>query len=152
MFEEIEIKILEINPQKIRAILKKEKAKFIKKVLQKNVFFANDYIKNKKIVVRIRCDNKNCWLTIKSPPKIINNHKVRKEYELKLQNFTFGEQMLALTGFKEVGLYEAKREYYQLNHCSIEIILLPQIPVYLEIEGSEKETQKGTDHLQLYTK
>ncbi len=140
--KEIEIKILEISPVKIRNMLKKNKAKFVKRVLQKNNIYSNFSAKRKKTLVRLRQEGSNCWLTVKGPKKIINNHKVRKEYEMKIKSFEFGEKMLNLLGFKKISHDERKREYYKLKSCSVEIIKLPKIPIFLEIEGNEKNILK----------
>ena len=56
--DEVEIKIMEINPRKIRKILK-EKAKFVKKVLQRNYIYTNPVMRLKGRFVRIRTEGKN---------------------------------------------------------------------------------------------
>ena len=56
---EIEIKILEIQPNKIKKILKQNNAKFIKKVLQTNIIYDNSHTQNKGITVRLRKENNN---------------------------------------------------------------------------------------------
>ena len=142
MNKEIEIKILEINPNKIKKILKKNKAKFIKRVLQKNVVYDNAYTKSKGVTVRLRKEGKEVSFTIKSPKKVVRGHKVREEYETNLENFEVGEKMLIGMGLKKIAETEAKREYYKWDKCSVEIVKMPKIPVFLEIEGLEKDIAK----------
>lgn len=142
MNNEIEIKILEINPKKIEAALLKNKAKFIKRVFQKNAYYETEDTKKSKVFVRLRREGKNCWLTAKSPQIIKNNHRIRKEYEMQLPSFKFGHELLTLLEFKQALISEAKRKYYKLFSCSVELVTLPKIPTYLELEGSEKNILK----------
>ena len=140
--KEVEIKILNINPSKIKNIVLKNGGKKIRKVFQKNVFYENQITKKKGIVVRIRQEKQNFWLTLKSPMQIQKGHKVRKEYELNIDSFEFAEGMISLLGLKQIGIGECKREYFKLKNCIVEIIEMPKIPTFLEIEGSEQNILK----------
>ncbi len=146
MINEIEVKILNVDADKILAILKENKAKFVKDVFQRNTIYANSHTKKEKVAVRIReetnKDKKTTILTIKSPKKIVNNHKIRKEYEIIIPSFEFGDEMLKLQDYKIIGLTEIKRKYYHLNKCSVEIINMPNIPTFIEIEGDEENILK----------
>ena len=137
MIQEIEIKILNVNADKIRQTLRENNAEFVKDVFQRNTMYENEHTKQEKVAVRLREENKDCIFTVKGRATIQNNHKVRKEYEVKLPSFEFGDEMLKLQGFKIIGVNEAKREYYKLNECSVEIINMPNIPTFIEIEGTE---------------
>lgn len=142
MINEIEIKILNVDADKLRQILRENNAEFVKDVFQRNTMHSNEYTEKEKVAVRIREEtNKEkttTILTIKSPNIIVNNHKTRKEYELILPSYEFGDEMLNLQGFKIIGIGEAKREYYKLKECSVEIINMPNIPTFIEIEGEEE--------------
>ena len=111
---EIEIKILEIQPNKIKKILKQNNAKFIKKVLQTNIIYDNSHTQNKGITVRLRKENNNTIFTVKSKTKIVNGHKIREEYEIETDDFKSIEKMLELIGLKMSAYTEAKREYWKL--------------------------------------
>jgi len=139
---EIEIKILEIQPNKIKKILKQNNAKFIKKVLQTNIIYDNSHTQNKGITVRLRKENNNTIFTVKSKTKIVNGHKIREEYEIETDDFKSIEKMLELIGLKMSAYTEAKREYWKLFDCSVEIMKMPKIPTFLEIEGKEKNIIK----------
>ncbi len=139
---EIEIKILEIDPNKIRRILRLNKAKFIKKVLQKNIIYENPYTKSKGLAVRIRREGKYTNFTVKSKVQFIKGHKIRREYETEITDFKALEKILELIGLKRSSYAEAKREYWQLFGCSIEIMKMPKIPVFIEIEGAKKNILK----------
>jgi len=147
MHDEIEVKILEISIAKTLATLRKLHAKEIKNVFQKNFLYGNEFVKKKKIVVRLRVEGKRCWLTVKSPSKIVHNHKIRKEYEIEIPSYKFGHAMLSVQGYKIMGLNEIKRRYFSLYGCSVEIVQLPTVPPYLELEGTEKSILKATHAL-----
>tara|TARA_Y100000310_G_C20387491_1_gene671154 strand:- start:106 stop:612 length:507 start_codon:yes stop_codon:yes gene_type:complete len=136
---ETEIKILEINVNKVKELLR---GRFVRKVLQKNIIYNNPYTKTKGIVVRLRKEGKNTIFTVKSPSKFIRGHKVRKEYETNVENFKLFENMILTMGLRKFSETEAKREYYKLNNCSVEIVKMPKIPTFLEIEGLEKDIIK----------
>ncbi|MBT3405033.1 class IV adenylate cyclase [archaeon] len=140
--KEIEIKILEIDEKNIRKILKNKKAKLIKKILQTNIIYSDKDTLEEGITIRLRKEGKKTYFAIKLKKKIVRGHKVRKEYEMEISSFKIAESMLKSLGLKISSYIEIKREYYQLNNCSVEIIKMPQIPFYLEIEGKEKNIEK----------
>lgn len=143
---EIEVKILDVDAEKIRRILHDNNAEFIKNVFQRNTIYSNDHTEKEKVAVRLReeknKDKNTTMLTVKAPVKIVNNHKTRKEYEIIIPSFDFGNEMLKLQGFKIIGISEAKREYYKLNNCFVEIIKMPNVPTFIEIEGDEENILK----------
>ena len=146
MINEIEVKILNVDAEKIRQTLRENNAEFVKDVFQRNTIYSNEHTEKEGVAIRIREEiNKNettIILTVKAPVKIVNNHKTRKEYELILPSKEFGDEMLNLQGFKTIGISEAKREYYKINNCSVEIINMPKIPTFIEIEGAEEDILK----------
>jgi adenylate cyclase, class 2 len=136
---EIEVKILNINPNSIRKDLKKYHAKFVKKVFQQNILYANAYTKKSKIVVRVRREKENNYtlLTIKANRRFVQGHKLADEYETFV-DYSNIVSILETLGFKRSGIGEVKREYWKLKGCSVEICILPKIPPFIEIEGSAK--------------
>ncbi len=137
MNTETEIKILNIDPKLIRKTLLLNNAKKVKKVFQRNIIYSNDYVKSNKVVVRLRQEGKKCWLTVKSPAIIKNNHKIRKEYEMLIPSYKEGHEMLLLQGFNPAYVIEIKREYFSLYSCSVEILITADVPPFIEIEGKE---------------
>ena len=146
MINEIEVKILNVDAEKIKQTLRENNAEFVKDVFQRNTMYSNEHTEKERVAVRIREEiNENkttAILTVKAPAKIINNHKTRKEYELIIPSFDFGDKMLKLQGHKIIGIGEAKREYYNIHNCSVEIINMPNIPTFIEIEGKEEDILK----------
>lgn len=151
MINEIEVKILNVDAENIKQTLRENNAEFVKDVFQRNTMYSNENTEKEGVAVRIREEtNKNettSILTVKAPAKIVNNHKTRKEYELIIPSFDFGDEMLNLQGFKIIGISEAKREYYKINECSVEIINMPNIPTFIEIEGGEEDILKTANLL-----
>jgi predicted adenylyl cyclase CyaB len=138
---EVEIKILNIDPKEIRKLLKQHKAKLVKKVLQGNTHYKNDYAKKHKVTVRLREEGKRGVLTVKTDKTVVNGHKVQDEYETPIDP-KIAKKMLGLLGFKLRRITEMKREYYRLGGCSVEICELPRLPIYLEIEGPASSIKK----------
>jgi predicted adenylyl cyclase CyaB len=137
---EVEVKILEINPAQIRKLLKQHKAKFVKKVFQRNTLYVNDYTKD-KVVLRVREEGKNGVLTLKMNRRSVGGHKILDEYESPIEPKA-AHQIFKLLGFKVYAINELEREYYRLGGCSVEICQLPKIPAYLEIEGTKAAIKK----------
>jgi len=135
---EIEVKILDIKPDKIRSILKNNNARFVRKVFQKNLFYTNDYASKKKLVIRVRQEDKMTFLTVKANKRIVRNHKVADEYEFSV-DYNVITKMLETLGFNTFAATEIKREYWHIHGCSVELCILPGIPPFLEIEGSERQ-------------
>ncbi len=139
---EVETKILEVNLPHVRRMLKKYRARHIKNVFQRNTIFHNNYTRKKEYVVRIREENKKVILTIKSERHSVRGLKVRGEYETPIIDYTTALNILTTIGFKIYSVIEMRREYYKINNCSFEIIKVPTIPTYVEIEGTEKSIVK----------
>ena len=139
--DEIEIKILEINVENLRSILKKNKAKFVKKVFQKNMFYANEHTRKIGAYLRIRREGNNAFLTVKEKKRIVNNHVIRAEHEMPV-DFETTTKIVELLGLSKVGISEVKREYWSIYGCSVEFCHIPGVPIFLEIEGNEKNIQR----------
>lgn len=139
--KEVEVKILEIDKNRILTILKKNNAKLIMpRNRQVNSFYENNDSVGK--TVRIREDANGNTLAIKSKLKVVKNHKVMKEYETKVSDVRALEQGLILIGFKLIGRAELYREDWRISNCVVSIGEFPKIPPYIEIEGSEKNILK----------
>ncbi len=134
---EIEVKILNINPDSVRKDLKRHGAKFFKKVFQQNILYSNDYTKKSKITVRVRREGPNTLLTLKANKRVVRGCKMVDEYETWV-DYKSVVNILETLGLKKLGITEIKREYWNIKNCSVEICILPKIPPFFEIEGSEK--------------
>jgi adenylate cyclase, class 2 len=145
MAKEIEIKILEIEPVTVRAMLRKHGAKLAKDVLQHNETFISKA--HPKLSARIRIEGKNCFFTIKGKSARVKGMKVVEEHETTIGDPQVMRDMLKMLGFSLRIVRELKREYWSLNNCSVEICQIPGVPPYLEIEGSRKNIARTAEIL-----
>ena len=142
--KEIEVKILEINPKKLREILKRKKAKLIMpKNKQGNYFYSNSEIE-KKGVIRLRTNISGQTITIKSKLEFSKGHKIMKEFETKVENIKEIMKGFEMLGLKQIGCVEVIREDLKLYNCLISLVKMPKIPYYVEIEGTKKNILKVT--------
>jgi len=141
--KEIEVKILEINPEKIRKILKKHRANIVMpKNLQINEFYKNAETKKSGVTLRLRKNILGNTIAIKSKLRFVKGHKVMHEYETKIEDFEKMKKAVELLGFKQIGAVEAMREDWKFNGCLVSIVKLPNIPIYVEIEGTKSAILK----------
>ena len=137
MHTEYEVRILEIDIEKVKKKLEDIGAKFIFDSLQKRyVYDFKPIIPNKWI--RLRTNGKKTTLTIKD----ITSSKIdgTKELEIVVDDFEKTNLLLNELGYKAKGYQENRRIQYNYNGVEIDIDYWPLIPTYLEIEGNnEKE-------------
>lgn len=138
--KEIEVKILEIDPDEIEEKLEELGARMVFSGTLRNVFLdKNKVLEAKDSLIRLRDDGTKSILTYK---RNITQGKVRKsvEIEVGVSNFSQMQRILNSLGFRERFEYSKARKHYVLGEMSFEIDTIPGIPPLLEIEGpSEKE-------------
>ncbi len=135
---EIEVKILNIDVEVVKAKLTELHAKVVKDVFQTNQYYINPN-ETEKVAIRIRKENNKSWVTIKRKlAKKENGVRNREEIEEEISNPVEMEKIFFGLGLQKEKLYEIKRKYYSLNDCSVEIVHMATIPTYLEIEGSKE--------------
>ncbi len=140
MHTEYEVRILEIDIEKVKKKLEDIGAKFIFDSLQKRyVYDFKPIMPNKWI--RLRTNGKKTTLTIKD----ITSSKIdgTKELEIVVDDFEKTNLLLNELGYKAKGYQENRRIQYNYNGVEIDIDYWPLIPTYLEIEGNnEREVYK----------
>lgn len=137
METELEVKILEINPQAlVQKLLDIGAEKVSETVLQRRYVY--DVIPPRDSAwIRLRDDGKKITLTIK---EILNDEiDGTKEIEVTVDNLQKANKLLEFLGFKSRAYQENKRTSFKLGSVEIEIDEWPQIPPYMEIEGPSKE-------------
>ncbi|MFH1802031.1 MAG: CYTH domain-containing protein [archaeon] len=140
--KETEVKILEVNPTKIRNILKKHKAKLVMpKNLQGNYFYANKEI-DKKGVIRLRKNILGNTIAFKSKVKFVKGVKTMEEHETRIENIKEAKSGLKTIGLKQIGAVEVMREDWKLYNCLVSIMKFPKMPELIEIEGSKPNIKK----------
>ncbi len=146
MAQEIEVKILEIDVEKITAKLIELGAV---KVFDGAIYA--DFFKNKdgqKLRLR-KMDGANI-LTFK---KVISSSKImqNEEIEISFDDYEGMKQLLNELGFSQYGTSEKRRITYKLGETLFEIDTLPKIPTFLEIEASSTEELRKAVELMGYT-
>lgn len=136
MHIEYEVRVLEINIEKIEKKLKEVGAKFEWDHLQKRYTYDFEPVNPGKWV-RIRTNGEKTTLTIKD----VVSSKIdgTKELEIEVDDFEHTNLILNELGYQPKACQENRRRQYTLNGVEIDIDSWPLIPTYLEIEGpSEK--------------
>jgi adenylate cyclase, class 2 len=142
--KEIEVKILNVDKQRIEEILTQLMAKqtFDDEITTYFFDFENNNIVNAKNVLRLRKEGKQSVLTFK---KILSKQtaKVAEEYEVEVSNFSEMERILELLGLSVTENMKKHRTSYKLKDVQFDIDTLEKeyafIPTYLEIEAKNIE-------------
>lgn len=141
MHTEYEVRILEIDKEKIIKKLEKLNAEFQWDCLQRRYVY--DFIpKIDGKWIRLRTNGKKTTLTIKN--LVSSKIDGTQELEIEVDNFERSNLILKELGFEPKGYQENRRIQYLLNGVEIDIDFWPLIPTYLEIEGSSEEAVYNT--------
>jgi adenylate cyclase class 2 len=140
--KEIEVKILEIDKNKIESKLKKLGAKKIFSGKLTSYFFdtTTNSLKAKNIQLRLRESKNDCLLTIK---KRISQKETKNsdEFEINVSDFKETKKILELLGFKLKHKLEKNRVSYVLKDVRFELDKPKEkVPCFLEIEANDKKT------------
>ncbi len=142
---EYEVRVLEIDVDKVKEKLKKLGAVLVEDVFQKRYVY--DFIPAvPKKWIRLRTNGIKTTLTIKN----VESSKIdgTRELEIVVDDFDTANEILFEMGYKPRGIQENKRIKYDLNGVEVDIDTWPGIPTYLEIEGScEREVFDTLDML-----
>ena len=148
MNTEYEVRILNIDQEKIKNKLKELNAKFQWDCLQRRYVY--DFVpKVDGKWIRLRTNEKKTTLTIKN----LISAKIdgTKELEIEVDDFEKTNLLLQELGFKPKGYQENRRCQYLLDGVEVDIDLWPLIPAYLEIEGkNEAEVYNTLEKLELF--
>jgi adenylate cyclase class 2 len=139
--EEIEVKILEINIEKVKAELKELGAKkvFDGQVLSVYFDFPDKSLEKEGKILRLRQKEGKVILTYK---ELISQEKAKimDEYELAVDDFETMKKIFEGLGLSPLYEFNKHRTTYQLNQTHFEIDKYPDIPAFLEIEAPDLET------------
>ena len=136
MHTEYEVRILEIDREKVLKKLEELHAEFQWDCLQKRYVY--DFIpKIDGKWIRLRTNGKKTTLTIKN--LVSSEIDGTQELEIEVDNFERTNLILKELGYEAKGYQENKRCQYLLNGVEIDIDSWPLIPTYLEIEGSSED-------------
>lgn len=137
MHTEYEVRVLEIDKEKIIQKLEKLGAKKIADFdYKRRIYNFNPAVYYKWI--RLRTDGKKTTLTIKKLESLEIDGT--KEFEIEVSDFDETNNILNELGYISHSYQENKRTRYMLNDVEIDIDSWPYIPTYLEIEGKDENS------------
>ncbi len=141
MHTEYEVRILEIDSNRVIEKLKELGAEFQWDCIQKRYVY--DFIpKIDGKWIRLRTNGRKSTLTIKN--LVSSKIDGTQELEVEVDNFERTNLILKELGFEPKGYQENRRCQYLLNGVEIDIDSWPMIPTYLEIEGPSEEAVYNT--------
>ena len=137
--KEIELKILEINEEKIVNKLKTIGAKHVGTCfsVDKAFDFPDKRIKKAGDLLRLRTMGDKVELCYKDNRQEIDGFQIADEYEVNLTDYKTAEVILNKIGVKAYRRREKIRTTYEWDDLKFEIDKYPEIPAYMEIEGSK---------------
>ncbi len=145
---EKEIRIVGIDENKIKKILKKEGAKIVQPKRLMKVYYYEHPQKKDDILIRLRDEGIHKTLTIKTDLK----SKYVIEREIKIDSIEEAEVILNYLGCKLKAAVEKFREQWKLGKCK-EIVFdsFPGIPTYMEIDCYTESALEKTAKLLGYS-
>ncbi len=144
--EEIEIKFLDINVEKLEKKLNDIGAQKIGEFFYKRTHF--DYpdlrLDNSGAWLRVRDEGEKITIAYKNVADFTSHDKVNKdsailEKEITVSNFDTACDIFLSMGLIKKSYQENKRIRYVLNQVEIDIDFWPLIPPYVEIEANTKD-------------
>lgn len=147
---EIEVKILDINPAEIRKKLEKAGAKKLFKAGIDARFYdfpdgrirkAGNHVRLRK-VGRVKTE-----ITFK---KLISKKKYKhnEEVDIIVNDFNKAHKFLTSIGLTKVKGYTKTRERYKLKNFQYEIDKYPKIPHFVEVEAKSDDAKKAKKELE----
>lgn len=143
MRKEIEVKILNIDRERLRATLKKLGARqVLKPTLMRELYLESPVKERVYSSFRLRAQGKNSFLTLKLKKGEDKKFEIRDELEVEVDDFNAMRKILRLAGFTIFRQREKIREEYQLGKIKVEIDEYPKMKPYMEIEAFSKKEIK----------
>ncbi len=142
--KEIEVKILEVNPQEIRKKLKALGAKqfFKGEVHAISYDYPDKRLEKSGKMLRVRKAGGRIELCFKGPNES-EKFKIREEIEVLTSSFEDTIKIIESIGFKKFYERKKKRECYRLGSIKFDMDTYPGVPTYLEIEAPTTEEVAG---------
>ena len=147
--KEIEVKVLEINPEKIVAKLKELGAEKIESgLIHITAFdFPDDRLRNKGSYVRVRTFGHRTELVLKKPIEQ-KDFKIMEEIETNVEDYDVTVKLFHTLGMKVFAKQEKYRASYRIGKTRFELDKYPDIPWMLEVEAPTKDdVKKGLELL-----
>ncbi|MCW3983820.1 MAG: class IV adenylate cyclase [Candidatus Bathyarchaeota archaeon] len=150
--QEIEVKILEVNRERIEKQLMAFGAQklFGADIITLLLDTQNSQIRNRKDVLRLRKQNGNVELTYKKV-RVNESVKVAEEYTVQVSDLEAALKILQAIGFSPTEKMEKHRISYAVGNVRFDIDKYSGefgfIPEFLEIEGAPNDIKKYAEAL-----
>lgn len=139
MKREVEVKVLNIDPVKLRRSLRKFGAvRVFPPTVFREIYWESPSEERKYSSFRLRSEGKKTFLTLKMK-KEDQHFEIRDEFEVEVGSFSMTVKILELAGFKIFREREKRREEYRIGAIKIEIDEYPKMKPYMEIEACTKK-------------
>ena len=136
---EVEQKFRLKHPEKLRALLRRFKARKLSGGLELNEFY--DYrseLRRRRSILRLRRKpGGKAYLTFKGP-RLESRFSKRVELETSV-DFDRMKSILDTVGFKKVFAYRKFRDEYRLGRCLVAVDRVPRLGNFFEIEGRARD-------------
>lgn len=146
MMNEVEVKILEINPEAIEEKLKALGAKKVFEGILEAVYFdIGNQLDSKGEIFRLRKEGDKVCMTHKKKVEI-SDAKVMEETEIEVSDFDEAKKLIGALGYKQYTRLKKHRKSFCLDRVVFEIDNYldeyGSIPAFLEIETEDLELLK----------
>ena len=141
--KEVEVKVLSIDPDAVeKKLLELGAEKTFSELMTVRYFDKkNGDIRKKGDLLRVRkFGDERTEVCYKTNKRVENGFKVCDEYNLSGESFAEAVKLFENLGYKVTCAYEKKRTTFLLNDLEIVIDQYPQIPPFVEIEGTDTES------------
>jgi adenylate cyclase class 2 len=147
---EIEVKILDINPVEIRKKLRKAGArKVFEGVIEARFYdFPDNRIKKAGNHIRLRKFGKEKVEVTFKKLKSKKKYKHNEEIDIIVNSFEAAHKFLNFLGLSKSKGYRKKRERYKLKDFQFEIDKYPKIPHFVEVEAKSNDANKARKMLE----
>jgi adenylate cyclase, class 2 len=142
--QEIEVRFLEINAEAIKQKLEELGAEDLgDELLEEVIFYDQDRTwLDERRFIRLRTRKGKTTLTYKQHHA--STATDTEEIEFEVSDSSKAEAFLEKLGYHAFRHQQKKRHSYQFGEAEIDIDTWPQIPTYLEIEGSSEDVLRTT--------
>ncbi|MBW2971968.1 CYTH domain-containing protein [Candidatus Woesearchaeota archaeon] len=149
--KEIEVKILDMDPEKMVAKLKDVGAEKVEAGLVNVTYFdyPDDRLMKAGSFIRVRSFGHRVELVLKHHISS-GDHKIMEEIETTVGDYDVAVRLFDSLGMKKFGDHEKYRATYRLGNVRFEMDKHPSVPWLMEVEApTEAEVEEGVKRLGL---
>jgi adenylate cyclase class 2 len=109
-------------------------AEFLGTDFEENLLFGNEFLKEKKALLRVRRTAKKTILTFKQYVPNADGYKQHIEHETEVECAEAVEEIIKGLGFQKLMVYEKRRKTWRFRQVEVVLDELP-FGLFIEIEG-----------------